>query len=125
MSQVKAYVYATYPPNAVRYNTDASLQLVTGTDGLPREQFSDSQLALHLQMALYPGTLADYLAPAAPSSTSSVPPAKHCFHLQPSIRILLAMLDGVAYLHHQQIVHRTSNHSPRPKEKGFQYAKTS
>lgn len=66
-----------------------------------------------MQMALYPMTLTDFLsqddASSHYSSTSTAPaapPLKHCYHLQPSIRILLAILDGIAYLHQNQIVHR-------------------
>lgn len=87
--------------------------LITGTDGL---QFDSSkpQLAVHMQMALYPMTLTDFLSQDEPSSSSysasspapAAPPLKHCYHLQPSIRILLAILDGIAYLHQNQIVHR-------------------
>jgi translation initiation factor 2-alpha kinase 3 len=63
-----------------------------------------------MQMALYPMTLTDFLsqddAPPSSSSPPAAPSLKHCYHLQPSIRILLAILDGIAYLHQNQIVHR-------------------
>ena len=63
-----------------------------------------------MQMALYPMTLTDFLSqddiPSSPSPAPVAPPLKHCYHLQPSIRILLAILDGIAYLHQNQIVHR-------------------
>jgi translation initiation factor 2-alpha kinase 3 len=64
------------------------------------------QLAVHMQMALYPMTLTDFLYPDKPAGTATAPPLKHCFHLKPSIRILLAIIDGIAYLHQNQIVHR-------------------
>lgn len=53
-------------------------------------------------------TLTDFLSQEPPSqpSASAAPPLKHCFHPAPSIRILLAILDGIAYLHHHRIVHR-------------------
>ena len=64
--------------------------------------FKESTFALHMQMSLHPMTLEDYLAPRA--SAESGP--SHCFHLGPSITILLAVLDGLAYLHKEGIVHR-------------------
>ncbi len=60
-------------------------------------------LALHVQMALHPMTLADYLAPGDDSQGSG---ERHCFHLQPSVTILSCILDGLEYLHGQGIVHR-------------------
>ncbi|EMC91617.1 hypothetical protein BAUCODRAFT_299027 [Baudoinia panamericana UAMH 10762] len=64
-------------------------------------------LALHLQMGLYPLTLADFLTPLANGhNTHDVLPVEHCFHLQPSVDVLLALMDGVEYLHSQGIVHR-------------------
>jgi translation initiation factor 2-alpha kinase 3 len=58
-----------------------------------------------MQMALYPMTLTDFLSQDRYLATE-VPPLVHCFHLKPSVRILLAILDGIAYLHQNQIVHR-------------------
>lgn len=66
---------------------------------------SKPQLAVHMQMALYPMTLTEFLSPDQ-SSAKGAPPLVHCFHLKPSVRILLAILDGIAYLHQNQIVHR-------------------
>jgi len=66
---------------------------------------SKPQLAVHMQMALYPMTLTDFLSPDR-SPATTVPPLIHCFHLKPSVRILIAILDGIAYLHQNQIVHR-------------------
>ncbi|KAI7107342.1 hypothetical protein KC340_g1093 [Hortaea werneckii] len=59
-------------------------------------------LALHLQMALYPMTLADLLNP----KDDLTPVFQHCYHLHASINILLAVLDGVEYLHGEGVVHR-------------------
>ncbi|KAM0717344.1 hypothetical protein Q7P37_007196 [Cladosporium fusiforme] len=86
--------------------SESQSSIITGTDGL---QFDTSapQLAVHMQMALYPMTLTDFLSQENPHpSQTTAPPLKHCFHLAPSIRILLSILDGIAYLHHHQIVHR-------------------
>ncbi|KAK0820815.1 hypothetical protein LTR75_001401 [Friedmanniomyces endolithicus] len=65
----------------------------------------DTVLALHLQMGLYPMTLADTLS-SNNGSDAAVTPLTHCFHLQRSISILLAIVDGVEYLHDHGIVHR-------------------
>ncbi|KAK0305740.1 hypothetical protein LTR82_016676 [Friedmanniomyces endolithicus] len=65
----------------------------------------DTVLALHLQMGLYPMTLADVFSTNG-CSDATLTPLTHCFHLQPSISILLALVDGVEYLHNHGIVHR-------------------
>jgi eukaryotic translation initiation factor 2-alpha kinase 3 len=59
---------------------------------------------LHIQMALYPGTLANYL-----EGGIIVGPGrrhKHCYHPAISLRLLLQLLDGVEYLHSKGVVHR-------------------
>lgn len=70
------------------------------TDGLVMT--SGPFLALHIQMGMYPLTLADFIAPPE----MSVNPLAHCFHLEPTLDILVAILDGVEYLHDQGIIHR-------------------
>ncbi|KAF2208960.1 hypothetical protein CERZMDRAFT_48195 [Cercospora zeae-maydis SCOH1-5] len=65
---------------------------------------TEPTLTLHLQMSVHPMTLSEFLSP--PQADSMVKPLAHCFHLEPSIRILLALLDGVDYLHSQGVVHR-------------------
>ncbi|KAK1060251.1 hypothetical protein LTR74_011971 [Friedmanniomyces endolithicus] len=65
----------------------------------------DTVLALHLQMGLYPMTLADILS-SNDGSDAAVTLLTHCFHLQRSISILLAIVEGVEYLHDHGIVHR-------------------
>lgn len=63
-------------------------------------------LALHMQMGLCPMTLSEYLVRDTSSSPTAVAPLRHCFHVQPSVAILVALLDGVEYLHSENIVHR-------------------
>ncbi|KAL1634898.1 hypothetical protein SLS56_001979 [Neofusicoccum ribis] len=70
-------------------------------------------LALHIQMALYPMTLAEYLkvepdyVRAELDGTSHGETVyRHCFHVKPSLQVLLAILDGVQYLHAHNMVHR-------------------
>ncbi|KAK4574646.1 hypothetical protein LTR86_001487 [Recurvomyces mirabilis] len=61
---------------------------------------------LHLQMGLYPMSLADFLSPDAYVSRSvEAPVLRHCFHLQPTLSILLAIVNGLLYLHHKGTVH--------------------
>lgn len=95
--------------------------------GASSMQFTEPTLAIHLQMSLHPLTLAEFLAPPTPVVTSihAAPPLTHCFHLEPSIKVLLAILNGVAYLHGEGIVHRDikpaniflgSHANPRPAD---------
>lgn len=83
---------------------------------------TDRVLAIHLQMGLYPLTLADFLLSRSSMPTGEGVPLAHCFHLQASLAILVALLDGVEYLHTQGICHRdlkpanvflAANHNPR------------
>lgn len=64
-------------------------------------------LVLHMQMSLHPMSLAEYLAPiSASTDPHAPPPLSHCFHLEPSVSILQAILNGVEYLHDKGMVHR-------------------
>lgn len=62
---------------------------------------------LHIQMSLHPISLNTYLNPQATSGDSTPSPARrHCFHLMPSLRLMLDIVSGVEYLHSKDIVHR-------------------
>lgn len=63
-------------------------------------------MVLHIQMSLHPLSLATYLSPPRPAPNHHHQQSRHCFHLAPSLRLLLAILSGVEYLHSQGIVHR-------------------
>ena len=90
---------------SVGRNVDTSVSLRSAASGV---RFTEPTLALHMQMSLHPMTLADFLAPPATTKpdTHSALPLVHCFHIEPSISILLAILDGLEYLHGEGIVHR-------------------
>ncbi|KAJ9613190.1 hypothetical protein H2200_003131 [Cladophialophora chaetospira] len=66
----------------------------------------DSVYVLHVQMSVYPGTLAEYLAPAPTSNRGSAPIKRHCFHLMPALRILMGILCGLQYTHARGLIHR-------------------
>lgn len=69
---------------------------------------NDAVFVLHVQMSLYPSTLAQYLAPSSASTTdgSSPAPRRHCFHLVPALHILLGILCGLQYIHARGLIHR-------------------
>ncbi|KAJ9501351.1 hypothetical protein H2202_003145 [Exophiala xenobiotica] len=68
----------------------------------------ESVYVLHVQMSVYPMTLAQYLAPPPENARSapSSPLRRHCFHLVPALRILLGILCGLQYIHDKGLVHR-------------------
>lgn len=61
---------------------------------------------LNIQMALYPMNLAEYLSANTVVLPDGNHEARHCFHVDVSLKILLAILDGVSYLHSRDLVHR-------------------
>jgi len=80
------------------------------TEELPRsdEGLSSSgneqDMIIFIQMALHPMTLEDFLWPdQQPDQTNTI---RHCFHSFTAARIVLAVLDGIEYIHGKQIVHR-------------------
>ncbi|KAK8067112.1 hypothetical protein PG997_013859 [Apiospora hydei] len=70
--------------------------------GNPRQAPDANVHTLCIQMSLYPMTLAQYISRS--SSRSGSP--RHCFHLVPSLRILLSVLAGIRYIHSKGMVHR-------------------
>ncbi|KAF3483306.1 translation initiation factor eIF-2 alpha chain kinase [Arthroderma uncinatum] len=65
---------------------------------------TSAPVILHIQMSLHPLSLAKYLSPQADSGSTNV--NRHCYHIVPSIKLLLGILSGVDYLHAKGIVHR-------------------
>lgn len=64
-------------------------------------------VVLHIQMSLHPISLHSYLNPQATSGDITPAPARrHCFHLMPSLKLMLDIVSGVEYLHSKDIVHR-------------------
>jgi translation initiation factor 2-alpha kinase 3 len=62
---------------------------------------------LHIQMSLHPISLGSYLNSQAPVRyDESSPPRRHCFHLLPSLKLMIDIVSGVEYLHSKDIVHR-------------------
>lgn len=62
---------------------------------------------LHIQMSLHPISLNSYLNPqAAASPIGDAPRRRHCFHMMPSLRLMLEIVSGVEYLHTKGIAHR-------------------
>ncbi|EPS32833.1 hypothetical protein PDE_07794 [Penicillium oxalicum 114-2] len=64
---------------------------------------------LHIQMSLHPISLSSYLNPHATGKLNhhhGDPARRHCFHLMPSLRLMLDIVAGVEYLHSKGIIHR-------------------
>jgi len=84
------------------------------TDGRSRHASSlishvddPSVYVLHVQMSMYPLTLAEYLLPSdSPRRYSHPLSPRHCFHLTPALRLLLGILCGLQYIHSQGFIHR-------------------
>ncbi|KAF2723871.1 kinase-like protein [Polychaeton citri CBS 116435] len=83
-----------------------SLFMPSNTNDAPFPTNGEPTLALHMQMALYPMTLAEFLTSSYVQAYHQISPLTHCFHIEPSVRIMLAILDGVEYLHSEGVVHR-------------------
>lgn len=66
-----------------------------------------SVYVLHVQMSMYPLTLAEYLLPTNSSPHHSHrTSSRYCFHLVPALRLLLSILCGLQYIHSQGYLHR-------------------
>ena len=76
----------------------------------PSNISANGHVILHIQMSLPPLNLATYLSPPVTESLELPPVAhaqqRHCYHLLPSLRLFLAVLSGVQYLHAIGIAHR-------------------
>lgn len=103
-------------PASILTESDSAIPLPDSaifTDGRSRDVTGantnldyESSYVLHVQMSIHPLTLTTYLSPpprkAAPLSSIK----RHCYHVVPSLRILLGIICGLQYLHALNIVHR-------------------
>ncbi|RYP44350.1 hypothetical protein DL768_009187 [Monosporascus sp. mg162] len=91
---------------------DVTSDVFTDGDGVvhskdvehPSEIYEDGTYVLYIQMSMYPMTLAQYLSPSSPSDDTTTP--KHCYHLLPTLRLVLAILAGLQYIHAKGLIHR-------------------
>ncbi|KAI1429115.1 kinase-like domain-containing protein [Xylaria sp. FL1777] len=58
--------------------------------------------ALYIQMSMYPMTLAQLLSPSSSSNVG----LRHCFHLAPTLRLTLSILEGLQHIHSKGLIHR-------------------
>ncbi|KAI0554390.1 kinase-like domain-containing protein [Xylaria curta] len=76
----------------------------TDSDGLspPRDAMDTGVCALYIQMSLYPMTLAQFISPPSTSKAE----LRHCFHLAPTLRLVLCIHEGLMYIHSKSLIHR-------------------
>jgi translation initiation factor 2-alpha kinase 3 len=72
----------------------------------PRDGLQIPAVVLHIQMSLHPISLSSYLNPQSCEAGDKQIPRRHCYHLIPSLRLMLHIITGVEYLHSKGIVHR-------------------
>lgn len=56
--------------------------------------------ALYIQMSMYPMTLAQFISPSSGTGL------RHCFHLAPTLRLILSIHEGLQYVHSKGLIHR-------------------
>ncbi|PVH82144.1 kinase-like protein [Cadophora sp. DSE1049] len=66
----------------------------------------EKDLVLHISMFPYPLSLDDFIWASGAEKISGEASPRHCFHTLPTIRLLLAILDGTEYLHRKGFIHR-------------------
>ncbi|KAH7411130.1 kinase-like domain-containing protein [Cadophora sp. MPI-SDFR-AT-0126] len=66
----------------------------------------EKDLVLHISMFPYPLSLDDFIWGSDAEMISGEASPRHCFHTLPTIRLLLAILDGTEYLHRRGFIHR-------------------
>lgn len=62
-------------------------------------------VVLHIQMSLHPIPLSSYLSQQHTNDTHTLL-RRHCYHLVPSLKLILSIISGVDYLHSKGIIHR-------------------
>lgn len=74
-----------------------------GDNSAPRQGALETQVcALYIQMSMYPMTLSQFISP----SSSSGAGLRHCFHLAPTLRLILSIHEGLQYIHSKGLIHR-------------------
>lgn len=94
------------PKSAVVASIIADLENVNLSEGQLIQQYQpnpvDVDMILYIRMKAYPWTLAGFLDHSATHDT--IP--GHCFHLLPTIRLLLIIINALQYVHRKNIIHQ-------------------
>ncbi|KAI0451154.1 kinase-like protein [Xylaria acuta] len=88
--------------SASESNLFAGGEIDSGDSSPSRDAMESNICALYIQMSMYPMTLAQFISPSSSSNTD----LRHCFHLAPTLRLVLCIYEGLQHIHSKGLIHR-------------------